>query len=173
MKLSFFSGNILSLIFTVVVFSSFAQQRLTLKDCLGYATANNHELKMAGYNVLIANKKVSEQTGNYLPQVNATGTFDDNLALSTQLMPAEMTGGTPGTYIAVKFGTKYSVSGGLSVTQKIDQLARRVLDERCPAGLAAKARLGALAANAPLGPAGLAPKLRLAPAGAPAVDFFA
>ena len=120
MKLSIFSGNVLPLIFTAVAFSSsFAQERLTLKDCLGYATANNHELKVSGYNVVIANKKVSEQTGNYLPQVNATGTFDDNLALSTQLLPAEMTGGTPGTYIAVKFGTKYSVNGGLSVTQKI------------------------------------------------------
>ena len=68
MKLSIFSGNVLPLIFTAVAFSSsFAQERLTLKDCLGYATANNHELKVSGYNVVIANKKVSEQTGNYLP----------------------------------------------------------------------------------------------------------
>ena len=95
MKLSIFLGKVPLLIFTAVSFSSsFAQHRLTLKDCLGYATANNHELNVAGYNVMIANKKVSEQTGNYLPQVNATGTFDDNLALSTQLLPAEMTGGT-------------------------------------------------------------------------------
>ena len=34
-------------------------------------------------------------------------------------MPAEMTGGTPGTYIPVKFGNKYSMSGGAQLTQKL------------------------------------------------------
>ena len=47
------------------------------------------------------------------------GEINDYLKLTTQLMPAEMMGGTPGTYVTVKFGSKYSVSGGAQVTQKI------------------------------------------------------
>ncbi len=96
-----------------------AQRSFSLRNCIEYSRSNNSNVKVAGYNVEISNKKLSEQTGTYLPQLNATGTFDDNLQLTTQLMPAEMTGGTPGTYIAVKFGNKYSMNGGLQLTQKI------------------------------------------------------
>ena len=98
---------------------SFAQKPLTLKECINYSLNNNSNIKIANYNVGISQKKLTEQLGNYLPQINVSGEFDDNLKLTTQLMPAEMTGGTPGTYIPVKFGNKYSMSGGAQLTQKL------------------------------------------------------
>jgi outer membrane protein len=99
--------------------SLFAQKPLTLKECINYSIANNSNIKIANYNVDISHKKITEQLGNYLPQINASGSLDDNLKLSTQLLPAEMMGGTPGTYIPVTFGNKYSLSGGVQLTQKL------------------------------------------------------
>jgi outer membrane protein TolC len=99
--------------------SIFGQHSLTLRECLNYAKSNNHELKAVGYRVEISRSQVTEQTGNYLPQLVATGTLDDNLQLATQLMPAEMSGGIPGTYTAVTFGTRYNLNGGLELTQKL------------------------------------------------------
>ncbi len=97
----------------------YAQKPLTLKECINYSLINNGNIKIANYNVNISQKKVTEQIGNYLPQINVSGELDDNLKIATQLMPAEMMGGTPGTYIPVKFGNKYSMSGGVQLTQKL------------------------------------------------------
>jgi outer membrane protein TolC len=105
--------------FLLACVTSFAQKPLTLKECINYSLANNSNIKIANYNVDISQKKITEQTGNYLPQINASGSLDDNLKLSTQLMPAEMIGGTPGTYISVAFGNKYNLSGGVQLTQKL------------------------------------------------------
>jgi outer membrane protein TolC len=111
--------GLLILAFLMAEVSSFAQKPLTLKECINYSLNNNSNIKIANYNVSISQKKISEQLGNYLPQINVSGEFDDNVKLTTQLMPAEMTGGTPGTYIPVKFGNKYSMSGGVQLTQKL------------------------------------------------------
>lgn len=110
---------LLSLFIAAGNFYAYAQKPLTLKECINYSLNNNSNIKIANYNVDISRNKVSEQTGSYLPQINVTGEVDDNLKLSTQLMPAEMMGGTPGTYIPVKFGNKYSTSAGLQLTQKL------------------------------------------------------
>ena len=99
--------------------SLYAQKSFTLKECIKYSLNNNSNIKIANYDVVISKKKIKEQLGNYLPQINVLGELDDNLKLNTQLMPAEMMGGTPGTYIPVSFGNKYSMSGGLQLTQKI------------------------------------------------------
>ena len=107
------------LLFLLADVSSFAQKPLTLKECINYSLKNNSNIKIANYNVDISQKKITEQLGNYLPQINVSGELDDNLKLTTQLMPAEMMGGTPGTYTAVKFGNKYSMSGGVQLTQKL------------------------------------------------------
>jgi outer membrane protein TolC len=107
------------LIMTICNYTLLAQKPLTLKECINYSLNNNSNIKIADYNVAISQKKITEQVGNYLPQINVSGEFDDNLKLTTQLMPAEMMGGTPGTYIPVSFGNKYSMSGGVQLTQKL------------------------------------------------------
>jgi len=107
------------LIITICNYPLLAQKPLTLKECINYSLNNNSNIKIADYNVEISQKKITEQVGNYLPQINVSGEFDDNLKLTTQLMPAEMMGGTPGTYIPVSFGNKYSMSGGVQLAQKL------------------------------------------------------
>lgn len=104
---------------SLVAIATEAQRVTTLKECLEYAGTNNRSLKISGFEMEIAQRKVNEQLGAYLPQVNISGNLDDNLKLNKQLLPAEMFGGTPGTYKAVSFGTKYNLSAGAQVTQSI------------------------------------------------------
>jgi len=96
-----------------------AQKPLSLKECINYSSSNNSKVKIANYDASASKEKIREQKGIYLPQLNGTGSLDDNLRLTTTLLPGVLAGKPEGTYIPVTFGTKYNVSGGLQLTQKI------------------------------------------------------
>ena len=108
--------------FVILALSTFSigvmGQGLTLKQCVDYAYSNNGTIKNANTDVTIAQKKVNEQVGSILPQIDASSSLTDNLKLSTTLLPGELIN-KPGTQIPVTFGTKYSFSGGVQLTQKI------------------------------------------------------
>jgi outer membrane protein len=94
-------------------------QSYSLKQCLEYAKQNNSNIKIAYLDSDISGKVVNEQIGKGLPQINITGTLEDKLKIATQLLPGEFFGQSAGTYIPVKFGTKYNAAGTISLTQKI------------------------------------------------------
>jgi outer membrane protein len=108
------------ILFTGLTFLGFEgiSQDFSLKQCVEYANRNNGNIINAGYDIDISQEKVKEQIGTALPQIDASGSYIDNLMLSTTVLPGEMTG-QPGTSIKVKMGTKYNVTGGLQLTQKI------------------------------------------------------
>jgi len=109
---------LLILILNVSTFSLLAQKSFTLKQCVEYANKNNGNVINGNYDVAIAEKKVNEQIGTMLPQIDASGSYTDNLKMSTTLLPGELMG-QPGTQIPVKMGTKHNVSGSVQLTQKI------------------------------------------------------
>lgn len=82
----------------------------SLKDCLNYAKKQNSDIKSAKIDEQISEQKVNETMGRGLPQISITGNLVDNLELPTQLIPGEFAGGAPGSYIPLKFGTKYSMT---------------------------------------------------------------
>ncbi len=90
----------------------------SLPDCIGYATQHNFTLQLARLDQQVASAYVSEVRGAGLPQVSVSGVFEDNLRLPVSLIPAEVTGGEPGTFTAARFGTKYN----LRTTLRADQL---------------------------------------------------
>jgi outer membrane protein TolC len=110
--------GLIILLFLAIGIGAFGQG-LTLKQCLEYMDKNNGDLKNANTDILISKKKVDEQIGTYLPQINASSELDDNLKLPTQLVPAEIFGGTPGTYLPFTMGTKYNWSSGVQLSQSI------------------------------------------------------
>src|SRR5690606_13709153 len=65
-----------------------------------------------------ADHLVAEVRGTGLPQVNASGQFQNFPNLPTQLLPGELLG-EPGSLIAVQFGTKYSATGTIEASQLI------------------------------------------------------
>jgi outer membrane protein len=95
-----------------------AQKPFSLKECINYSTTNNSKVKIANYDVEASEQRIREQRGIYLPQLNGSGSFDDNLRLATTLLPGELAG-KPGEMVPITFGTKYNFSGGLQFTQKV------------------------------------------------------
>lgn len=94
-----------------------AQQSFSIDDSWQYALEHNISVQKARIDRTIASQKVKETTGIGLPQLSAQGTYNYFLNIPVQLLPAEITGGTPGTYVPVKFGQKQTVSGGLTLSQ--------------------------------------------------------
>jgi len=52
-----------------------------------------------------------------LPNVSGSISVTDNLKIATQLLPGEFFGQPPGTFVPVRFGTKYNANAGLALNQ--------------------------------------------------------
>ena len=92
---------------------------LTLEEAQEYALSHNKTLQGARLDVRAAEMARWDVVANGLPRVDGSGSLNDNLKLMTNLLPAEIFGGEPGTYIPVQFGTKYNTSYGIQATQLI------------------------------------------------------
>lgn len=51
---------------------------------------------------------------NFLPAVSLNGAFTDNVSIQPTLVPAELFGGEPGTFVEEQFGKRYIYNGGLN-----------------------------------------------------------
>ena len=99
--------------------TSEAQQvnSFTVQQAVEYAKQNSVQVKNALVDYKIQQQTNREITAAAYPQLNASGTFQDFLNIPTSLIPAAFTGGAAGTFIPVKFGTKYNVTGGFDFSQ--------------------------------------------------------
>ncbi|WP_439582483.1 TolC family protein [Dyadobacter bucti] len=107
--------------------SSWAQTRLTLKDCIAYGIKNNGNVKIAQYKESIAEQQGREALSSYLPQVAGSGALDDNLKLQSTVLPGALFGGEDRR---VALGTKYSTN----VSAQADQV---IFDQSLLVGLKA------------------------------------
>ena len=98
---------------------SFAQEvnTFTAKQAVDYALKNSAQVKNALIDIQIQKQTNKEITAMAFPQINGNVSVNDYLSLPTSLIPAEFTGGAPGTFIPLKFGTKYSASFGADLQQ--------------------------------------------------------
>ena len=105
--------------FAITTFSAmtFAQQSFSLDESLQFAIDHNVNVQKAKIDRTIANQKVKETIGIGLPQLDGQAKYNYFLNVPVQLLPAELAGGDPGTYIPVKFGQKQSMTGGLTLSQ--------------------------------------------------------
>ena len=91
--------------------------QLTVAQASDFAKKNNVQVKNA-----ILNLRVQEQvnrgiTSAALPNLSANANVTDNLKIATQLLPGEFFGQPPGSFVPVRFGTKYTASAGLALNQ--------------------------------------------------------
>lgn len=86
----------------------------SLKQAIEYAYKNSPNYLNAQNDVLMAKYKRKEVLGMAMPQINSSVDFKDFLEIPTSLLPAQIFGGPAGTFIPVKFGTKYQASAGFS-----------------------------------------------------------
>jgi outer membrane protein TolC len=113
--------NILLIAFLLVTGQATEAQVVfhSLEDAWKYADAHNITILTAKYE---AEKALYAKRASYsalLPQVNATGSYTDNLALQTTLIPTEVLGGPPGSYKTLQFGQQFVYAGGLSAQMNV------------------------------------------------------
>jgi outer membrane protein TolC len=88
--------------------SDSSELKLSLKEAQAYAIDHNKMVITSKMDVAASRIALKEMITNALPQINASGNFNDNLKLMTTLIPAEFFGGAPGEFIPVKFGTQFN-----------------------------------------------------------------
>lgn len=100
---------------SVVVFQSKAQEAgsnsFSLQQSIDYAYKNSPNYLNAQSDVLMAKYKRKEVIGMAMPQVGVSVDMKNFLEIPTSLIPGEIFGAPPGTFIPVKFGTTFQATG--------------------------------------------------------------
>lgn len=91
----------------------------SLEDVWKYADEHSVAIRTAKYEVDKAGYGKKQSYSALLPQVNANGTFTDNIQLQTTVIPGEAFGGPPGSFRTLNFGQKYTYSGGITAQMSI------------------------------------------------------
>lgn len=110
---------ILFLLITTSVFSQPEMSRFSLKEAVDFALQNNSLSKNAARDVEIAKLQKWETTSTGLPQIKAGITYNNWLKQQISLIPAEFFGGSPGQFAEIAFGTKQTMNGTVTISQKI------------------------------------------------------
>ncbi len=99
--------------------SAFSQtgNKLSLKECIDYTLKNNPSTVVYDNQVKIAEKQKLEALSGYLPQINATGTFDDNLKRQVTVIPGAIFQSPED--VKVQFGNQYNTIATLQADQVI------------------------------------------------------
>ncbi|MCT4699328.1 MULTISPECIES: TolC family protein [Tenacibaculum] len=99
----------------------FAQEELniSMQEAIDYAIKNNYENKIALNNIEAAKERKWETTTMGLPQINGKVDYQNWLKQQVSLLPAEISGGAPGTFTPVNFGTKQTMDASLTLKQLI------------------------------------------------------
>ncbi|MFV0531069.1 MAG: TolC family protein [Flavobacteriales bacterium] len=93
--------------------------RFTFEEAIAYGAENNYDIKKADYDFKVAEKKVWEAISKGLPQIDGMAQYQNNLKQPITLLPGEIVGGSPGTFIKTTFGTKQTMTAGVGWNQLI------------------------------------------------------
>ncbi|MEZ4954677.1 MAG: TolC family protein [Saprospiraceae bacterium] len=96
-----------------------AQVAIDLKAALQYTIDNHSKVQQALIDVQLGEQTLRESVSTGLPQIKASSTIINNLALRTSLIPAEFLGGPPGEFAQLQFGTNWNGNAGVELNQMI------------------------------------------------------
>lgn len=102
---------------------------MSLKECINYSLKNNLTNVIYDNQVKLAEQQKIEGLSSYLPQINASGTLDDNIKRQVTVIPA---GVFSPVDTKIQFGNQYNTSVNLQADQVI-------YDQTIIAGLKANA----------------------------------
>ena len=102
--------------------AAFAQEEKTvhafsLADAVNYAQKNNLQVKNALLDIDIQIQTNKEIASAALPSIGSSVGGTDFLTIPTSLLPGQIFGGAPGTFIPVQFGTKFNANYGANFNQ--------------------------------------------------------
>ncbi len=120
-------NNMKKLLFLLLVFayanlakaqdSSKAVYAFSLDQCVEFAHKNNVQVKNALLAIEVQGQTNREIAGAALPTISTNLSGTDYTKIPTSLLPGQIFGGAPGTFIPVQFGTKYNANYGASIQQ--------------------------------------------------------
>jgi OMF family outer membrane factor len=92
-------------------------QVLDLETCFRMADTANLSIVNARLDVLANQSQVKFYMANKLPKITAVADYKYNAIIPGQLIPGEMFGGAPGSYMPVKFGVPFNLSNTVQLQQ--------------------------------------------------------
>ncbi|GAK77997.1 outer membrane efflux protein precursor [Nonlabens ulvanivorans] len=92
---------------------------LSLEQAIEHGLENNYQSINAKRDVAKALKQKWETTATGLPQINGAIDYQNQLKQPVTPLPAELAGGTPGTFIPVVFGPRQNMTLTATLTQLI------------------------------------------------------
>jgi outer membrane protein TolC len=109
------------LIVTLTAFTNMTiaqnKNEFSITQCVEYANKNNLQVKNALLNIKSQEAINKEVTASALPTLTATVGGVNYLELPVSLLPGEIFGGTAGSFIPVRFGTKFNANASLQLQQ--------------------------------------------------------
>jgi len=91
----------------------------TLEEAIAFALENNYSAINADRDLIDARKQKWEVIASGLPQIDGAVGYQNQLKQPVTLIPGEIAGGEPGTFIPVVFGQPQSMVASATLTQKI------------------------------------------------------
>lgn len=85
-------------------------QSYTLEEAIAYGLLNSYNSEIASKDIAIALKRKWEIISQGLPQISGNAEYRNNLIQPVTLLPGEIAGGDPGTFVPVTFGTKQNLT---------------------------------------------------------------
>ena len=91
----------------------------SLEEAITFALDSNYTALNSRRDIAKALQQKWETTATGLPQISANIAYQNNLKQPVTLIPAEITGGPPGTFVPVTFGTKQNANAVATLNQLI------------------------------------------------------
>lgn len=114
-----------TLILLTVSAVGFAQVEVhSLDALLRYADKHAPQILQSKLIPEMAKQDVNIQASALYPRVNVFGTGDYYPIIATQVIPAEVLGGAPGTYLKAQFGLPYIFAAGAELTMPVVNLEK-------------------------------------------------
>jgi outer membrane protein len=105
--------------------AAIAQLRFnSLQELVQYADKNGVTAKQAQLQARMAAEDVHISASGLYPKVNAFATGDYYPIIASQVIPAEVIGGTPGTYLKAQFGLPYVFTTGAEFSMPVVNLEK-------------------------------------------------
>jgi outer membrane protein TolC len=96
-----------------------AQNVYTLQQCIDTALKNSLQLKSDNYDLDKTKASIGEAYSSLLPSVSASGSYQYQFKVPVQLVPADLFGGTAGTYQVAQFSVPQTKSASVDFSQTI------------------------------------------------------
>jgi len=110
------------LVLLITSFTAKSQDKgcsFSMEEAIVFAIDSNYTALNARRDIAKAIKQKWETTATGLPQISGNITYQNNLKQQVTLIPAEFSGGEPGTFVPVVFGTKQNASAVATLNQLI------------------------------------------------------